>query len=169
MMNHFKLLIDSLFYPKKLAAYRLLPIGKTLQYVFILVSAITIFSFIQFLMGVSDPSTNIQGLTEYIEDIIWLLYPFAFILLFLTSTVVIFVRISIYAFVGIVILKILNRRGEYRHMWRTASLAITWSTLLSILFSMLQLSSTVSTMIGILITIILLVVASAKYPKIPKK
>ncbi|RHW38750.1 DUF1189 domain-containing protein [Lysinibacillus yapensis] len=168
-MNHFKLLIDSLFYPKKLAAYRLLPIGKTLQYVFILVSAITIFSFIQFLMGVSDPSTNIQGLTEYIEDIIWLLYPFAFILLFLTSTVVIFVRISIYAFVGIVILKILNRRGEYRHMWRTASLAITWSTLLSILFSMLQLSSTVSTMIGILITIILLVVASAKYPKIPKK
>lgn len=169
MVKHSKLFIDSLIHPKKLAAYRLLTIGKTIQYVFLLVTILAIFSFVQFLLGVSESSYNIQGLTEYVEGIQWLLYPFAFILLFLTSTILLFVRISIYAFVGVVILKLAKRRGEYRHMWRTASLAVTWSTLLSILFSVIHLSSALSTLIGMIVTILILIAASGKYPKLPKK
>jgi hypothetical protein len=167
MVKHSQILIDSLMHPKKLAAYRLLTIGKTIQYVFILVAVVTIFSFIQFLTGVSETSYNIEGLTEYVENIQWLLYPFAFILLTITSTILLFVRISIYAFVGVVLLKIFNRRGEYRHMWRTAALAITWSTFLTILFSIVGLSSTLSSLIGILITIVVLTLASKKYPRMP--
>ncbi|MEL3961689.1 DUF1189 family protein [Lysinibacillus endophyticus] len=169
MVKHSQLFIDSLLHPKKLAAYRLLSIGKTIQYVFLLIALVTIFSFIQFLTGVSTISYSIEGLTEYIEDIQWLLYPFAILFLILTTTVLLFGRISIYAFVGVVILKVTNRRGEYRHMWRTAALANTWSTLLSIIFTTLQFTGTIPTLIGIVITIILLFIASTKYPKIPKK
>lgn len=169
MVKHSQLFIDSLLHPKKLAAYRLLSIGKTIQYVFLLIALVTIFSFIQFLTGVSTISYSIEGLTEYIEDIQWLLYPFAILFLILTTTVLLFGRISIYAFVGVVILKVTNRRGEYRHMWRTAALANTWSTLLSIIFTTLQFTGTIPTLIGIVITVILLFIASTKYPKIPKK
>ncbi|MFP3918811.1 DUF1189 family protein, partial [Lysinibacillus telephonicus] len=131
MVKHSQLFIDSLIHPKKLAAYRLLSIGKIIQYVFLLIAVITIFSFIQFITGVSENSVELVGLTEYVKDIQWLLYPFALLLLTITSTFLLFIRISLYALVGIVLLKILKRRGEYRHMWRTASLAITWSTLLT--------------------------------------
>ncbi|KGR74577.1 DUF1189 family protein [Ureibacillus sinduriensis] len=169
MVKHSQIFIDSLIHPKKLAAYRLLTIGKTIQYVFILIAIVTVYSFYQFLTGVTETSYNIQGLTEYVEDIQWLLYPFAFVLLTLTSTIVLFIRISIYAFVGIIVLKIMNRRGEYRHLWRTAALAITWSTLLTVLFSLIRLSSIVSTIIEIIITMVILILASTKYPKIAKK
>lgn len=169
MVKHSQIFIDSLVHPKKLAAYRLLTIGKTIQYVFLLIAVVTVYSFYQFLTGVTETSYNIQGLTEYVEDIQWLLYPFAFVLLTLTSTIVIFIRISIYAFVGVIVLKIMHRRGEYRHLWRTAALAVTWSTLLTVLFSILRISSIASTIIGIIITTVILIVAATKYPKIPKK
>lgn len=169
MVKHSQIFIDSLVHPKKLAAYRLLTIGKTIQYVFLLIAVVTVYSFYQFLTGVTETSYNIQGLTEYVEDIQWLLYPFAFVLLTLTSTIVIFIRISIYAFVGVIVLKIMHRRGEYRHLWRTAALAVTWSTLLTVLFSILSISSIISTIIGIIITTVILIVAATKYPKIPKK
>lgn len=169
MVKHSQLFIDSLIHPKKLAAYRLLSIGKIIQYVFLLIAVITIFSFIQFITGESENSVELVGLTEYVKDIQWLLYPFALLLLTITSTFLLFIRISLYALVGIVLLKILKRRGEYRHMWRTASLAITWSTLLTVIFSIVNVPSSISTIIGILTTIAILSLAVTKYPKIPMK
>lgn len=170
MIKHSQLFIDSLIHPKKLAAYRLLSIGKIIQYVFLLIGIVTIFSFIRFLTGVDESSFVIEGLTQYIEEIQWLLYPFALLFLTLTTTILIFVRISLYAFVGIILLKLFSRRGEYRFMWRTAALAITWSTLLSIPITLIDIgSSLLENLIGITITVILLIIASLKYPKLPKK
>ncbi|MCM3387927.1 DUF1189 domain-containing protein [Ureibacillus chungkukjangi] len=169
MVKHKQIFIDSLIHPKKLAAYRLLTIGKTIQYVFLLIAILTIYPFIQFLTGVTETSFNIQGLTEYVKDIQWLLYPFALVLLTLSSTILLFLIISVYAYVGVVLLKLMHRRGEYRHMWRTAALAITWSTLLTVLFSILNITSIFSNLPGILITISILILASTKYPKIPRK
>jgi len=168
MVTHIQLFIDSLFQPKKLAAYRVLPIGKVIQYVFILIAIVTIFAFIQFLTGVSETAIQFKGLRQYVKDIQWLLYPFALFLLFFTSTVLLFVRISIYAAIGALLLKLLKRRGEYRHMWRTTAFAITWSTLLSILFSFLSISSWVATMVSSILTIVLLIFASLNYPKLAK-
>ncbi len=48
-MKHSQLFIDSLINPKKLAAYRILSIGKVIQYVFILITLVTAFSFGQFI------------------------------------------------------------------------------------------------------------------------
>ncbi|MFJ8236949.1 DUF1189 family protein [Ureibacillus sp. NPDC094379] len=169
MVKHSQLFIDSLIHPKKLAAYRLLTIGKILQYIFLLVSMVTIFSFSQFVLGVSQEQSNFKGLTEYVKNIQWLLYPFALILQFLVSTFVLFIQISIYALASLVILKIMNRRGEYRHIWRTSALAITWATLLTILFSFIPISQILASLIGIAITLTLLTLAISKYPKKLKK
>lgn len=166
MIKHSQLFIHSLFQPKKLASYRLLTIGKVIQYVFILVTIVTIISFVQFLTGVNETALQFEDLQQYVKDIQWLLYPFALLFLFLTSTTLLFLRISIYALVGTILLKIMKRRGEYRHMWRTSAFAITWSTLLSILFVYLPIPSLFGTSINVIITIILLIIATSKYPKL---
>lgn len=167
-MKHSQLFIDSLINPKKLAAYRILPIGKVIQYVFLLITFLTLFSFGRFTTGVTDDLFNMEGLTDYIDDIKWILYPMAFIFLFVMNSLIIFLRISLYAFAGFYLMKSMNRRGEYRQMWRTAAFASTWATILSIVFTIFQLSSSVSTLIGVFITMALLIVAITKYPKQPK-
>lgn len=167
-MKHSQLFIDSLLHPKKLAAYRMLPIGKVIQYVFLLVTIVTVFSFGQFTTGVSIDTFDMSGLTEYIEDIKWLLYPFAFLLLLIVTTMLIFLRISMYALAGLLFLQIMKRRGEYRHLWRTCAFSITWSTLLSIIFAFTSISSTTVTIISMIITLIILIFALQKYPKLVK-
>ena len=168
-MKHSQLFIDSLIHPKKLAAYRILSIGKVIQYVFILITLATAFSFGQFTTGVNEDLFNIEGLTDYLADIQWLLYPFAFIFLFVMTSLLIFAQISLYALAGLFLLKGLQRRGEYRQIWRTTAFAITWTTLLSVVFEIFQLSSNSVTLIGTFITMGILLIALTKYPKLQKK
>lgn len=168
-MKHSQLFIDSLIHPKKLAAYRILSIGKVIQYVFILITLVTAFSFGQFVTGVNEDLFNIDGLTEYMADIQWLLYPFAFIFLFIMTSLLIFARISLYALATLFIIKGMQRRGEYRQIWRTSAFAITWATLLSIVFEMLQVSGNWVTLVGIFITMGIIIIALTKYPKLQKK
>ena len=101
-------------------------------------------------------------------NIQWLLYPFAFIFLFVMTSLLIFAQISLYALVGLFIIKGMQRRGEYRQIWRTTAFAITWATLLSILFEIFRLSSDWLTLIGVFITMGILMIALTKYPKLQK-
>ncbi|MBK3493277.1 DUF1189 family protein [Viridibacillus sp. YIM B01967] len=169
-MKHYQLLVDSILHPKKLAAYRLLPIGKVIQYVFLLITFITVISFSKFLtgMGSGGESMQLEGLSEYLDDIKWLLYPFAFVFLFIITSFLTFLRISIYGFVGVILLKMMGHRGEYRHIWRTTALAITLATILSNSLSFTSLNGSIVTVISIAITIAYIAVAVTKYPKIKK-
>ncbi|MGG0658624.1 DUF1189 family protein [Rummeliibacillus pycnus] len=168
-IKHWQLFKDSLFHPKKLAAYRLLPIGKVIQYVLLLVTFVSIISFIQFLAGVGGETSQIKGLQEYLNDIKWLIYPFSFVLLFIINSFSVFVQISIYAIVGLGILKFLKKRGEYRHIWRTASFAITLSIIFTTVSIFFQVNNRIISSIGIIITAIYLVQACRKYPNQPQK
>ena len=168
-MRHSQLFTDSLFNPKKLAAYRIMPIGKIIQYVFLLITVVTVFSFGQFITGFSEDFFNIEGVADYLADIQWLLYPFAFVFLFIMTSLLIFARISLYALAGYVLAGAMKRRGEYRHIWRTAAFAITWATLLAIAFSFFHFSDLWTAMIGIFITMSFIITALIKYPKQPKK
>src|SRR5690606_25060674 len=100
MVKHSQLFLYSLFFPKKLAAYRLLPIGKVIQYVFLLITVFTIFFFIQFLTGIEYSAYSFEHLDVHIKDIKWLLYPLSFHLIFITSTTLNFIRISLYSLIG---------------------------------------------------------------------
>ncbi|MGE7625068.1 DUF1189 family protein [Viridibacillus sp. NPDC096237] len=169
-IKHYQLFLDSILHPKKLAAYRMLPIGKLIQYVFILITFITAISFIQFLTGVgsSVDTSQLEGLKEYLEDIKWLIYPFAFIFLFTMATFLTFVRISIYGFIGSLLLKMMGHRGEYRHIWRTTALATTLSTILSSLLSFTSLNGMLMTIVSMVMTVAYIASAITKYPKIKK-
>jgi len=169
-MKHSQLFIDSLIHPKKLAAYRLLPIGKVIQYTFLLITIVTVFSFGRFTAGMSVSTfdmTSINGLTEYIEGIKWLLYPVTFIMLFVFTTMLIFGQIALYALAGLFILKVMKRRGEYRHIWRTTTFAMTWAILISMLSDYLPINSTIISIFSLLLTVTLLTIAFTKYPKQP--
>lgn len=169
MVKHSTLFFDSLFHPKKLGAYRILSIGKIIQYVFLLITLLTIFSFINFVIGVSDDQYNLEGITSFIEDIQWLLYPFAFILQYIMNTIMLFIFISLLAYIGLLTINVSNRRGEYRQIWRSASLAITWSVLLTIIFSYIQFPNLLEWLIVSTPSIVYIIIASLKFPKKPKK
>lgn len=140
-MKLYELFKASLHSPKKIAAFRLIPIGKVMQYIFIYVFLMTAISFFGFINGISEQQQNVEGLIEYFSDIQWLIYPFAFIFLFVLNTMLIFVRISIFAYIGTLMLLLLKRRGEYRHLWRSTLFASTVPMIISIVMAILQLSN----------------------------
>jgi len=160
-----QIFLASITNPKKIAAFRLLPIGKVIQYVFLFVTLLTIMSFFNFSIGFSQDFSGIQGLLEYMDDMEWILYPFAFVIQFIMSTLLIFARISLMAFAGMLILKIYRHRGDYRHVWRTTAFAYTVPTLLSILFLYLGLSDGWITLITTVCCFVYLVLSLKYYPK----
>ena len=163
-MSLFQIFKASLHSPKKIAAFRLIPIGKVMQYIFIYIFLISIISFVFFIKGISYQQTNTEELIEYFSEIKWLLYPFAFIFLFVLNSLFIFVRISILAFIGSLILQLRKRKGEYRHIWRTTLFASTVPMLLSIFFAILQLSSNYIQLIIYLTTFVYLTMSTKYYP-----
>ena len=80
------------------------------------------------------------------------------------NTLFLYLKISIYAFVALLLGKSMNRRIEYRHIWRTATFAITWEVLLSIILTIIHISGTIQTIISIFITMGILIMALTKYP-----
>lgn len=164
-MSLIQLLIASISNPKKIAAFRLLPIGKVLQYVFFFVIILSLLSFVQFITGFKDDSSSIEGLLDYVENMEWILYPFAFIIQFIMTTLLIFVRISLMAFGGMFLLILLKRRGEYRHVWRTTAFAYTTPTVLSILFLYLGLTDAWIFIVTTIICVVYLALALKYYPQ----
>lgn len=168
-MTHTQLFFDSLFKPVKLGAYRFMPIGKVIQYGALLILLLTVFSFAQFTTGFDENMFDIDGLDTYIKDFGWLLYPFAFIGLFIMNTLTMLVRVALYSLVGTFFLQILKRRGEYRNVFRTAIFASTWATVLTIIFAFIPMPAIVKTSITIFITLLFILLALTKYPKMPPK
>ncbi|MDN7226852.1 DUF1189 family protein [Planococcus sp. N064] len=165
-MNLFQLFKASLMEPRKQAAVRIMSIGKILRYVFVLVLLMTIVSFAELAVGLGNTGNDTEGLLEFVEDIKWLLYPFAFIFLFVSTTLYHFVKISLFALVGLVFIQMKKRKGEYRHLWRTTALAVTIPTLLSFAFSFFDVPMWATFALGLL-TIIYLHFATNYYPKQP--
>lgn len=165
-MNLFQLFKASLMEPKKQAAVRILTIGKIMRYVFAIVLLLTIVSFVELVLGFDDVTAGADDLMQYIEEIEWLLYPFAFVFLFVTTTVYHFVKISFFAFVALGLLNFKKRRGEYRHVWRTAALSVTVPTLISFAFSFFTANLWITAATSLL-TIVYLYLAIGYYPKKP--
>jgi hypothetical protein len=165
-VNLFQLIKASLMEPKKQAAVRIMTIGKVLRFVFALILLMTVVSFIEFSSGLGNSSSDMEGLLDFVEDIQWLLYPFAFVFLFVSTTLYHFVKISLFALLGLAFVQLKKRKGEYRHLWRTTALAVTVPTLLSFAFSFFGVSFWVTLALSLL-TIIYLHLATNYYPKQP--
>lgn len=165
-LNTYQLLKASLMEPKKQAAVRILTIGKIMRFVFLFILLLTILAFIEFIAGLNSVSGDLDGLLLYIEEIEWLLYPLAFILLFVTNTLYHFIKISLFAWVGMGMVKVMKRRGEYRHLWRTAALSVTIPTILSYASGFLVENEWLPLLLT-MSTIAYLYLAVRYYPKMP--
>lgn len=165
-MNLFQLFKAALMEPKKQAAVRILGIGRIMQYIFALILLMTIISFTELAFGFGDVTSETEGLLQYIEDIRWLLYPFAFLFLFVSTTLYHFIKISFFAWAGLGMLRFMKRKGEYRHLWRTTALAVTVPTILSLAASYITSSLWIS-MLAASVTILYLYLAVRFYPKLP--
>ncbi|GKV68074.1 hypothetical protein NCCP2716_05720 [Sporosarcina sp. NCCP-2716] len=162
-----QLFTASLYEPKKLAAFRMLPIGKVFQYVFVFVFLSTAVSFIRFLSGDIDLFGASDELIDYAETVGGLLYPMAFALQFVISTFYLFIRVSFFGLVGLGILSVLRKRGEYRHMWRTAAVSVTVPVLLSVTLDILHVPGAVNFPAAAAVHILYLIAAARYYPKKP--
>lgn len=160
-----QLFIGAFNEPKKLAAFRLLPIGTVFRYVFLFIFMFTAISFTRFLFadeGLFDVSSEI---IDFGEAVGVLIYPIAFILQLVISTFYVFIRISIFAYIGTWLLKIMKRRGDFRFMWNTTAIALTVPILLTMIFDFFPAFQTVSFIVTSLVHIGYLVAAIQYYPK----
>lgn len=158
----------SFYEPKKLAAFRILPIGKVFQYIFVFVFLSTAVSFIRFLMGDIELFGASDELIEYAETVGALIYPMAFALQLVISIFYLLIRVSFFGLIGFGLLKLLNKKGEYRHMWRTSAISITVPLLVSLLFDLLSVPNSVNFPITAAIHVFYLIRAAKYYPKLPK-
>ena len=163
-MSLLQLFKSSLHSPKKMAAFRLIPIGKIMQYIFSYIFIMSIISLIYFINEISDQQQSMEGLLDYFSQIQWLLYPFSFIFLFVLNTLFIFVRISILACIGSIILLLRKRKGEFRHIWRTTLFASTIPMLISIILAILQISNNYIQLAIYTLTILIVFLATKYYP-----
>jgi hypothetical protein len=160
-----QLFLSGFHEPKKLAAFRLLPIGRVIRYALLFILLMTIISFIRFTTGNAELFESSSELTEYSDSIGGLIYPVAFVFQFVIATFYVFVRISIFAAIGIWIGKLMRRRVEYRFIWRTAAIAITVPLLLTIVLDFFPSWETFGTIVTSIIHIGYLAFALKYYPK----
>lgn len=165
-MNLFQLMKASLMEPKKQAAVRIMGIGKIMQFVFMVIALMTIVSFAGLAAGLGETASGVEGLLQFVEEIEWLLYPFALIFLFVSTTLYHFVKISLFALAGLALVRLKNKKGEYRHLWRTTALAVTIPTLISFAASFFVSGLWVSAASSGL-TLLYLHLATNYYPKMP--
>ena len=163
-ISHVQLFIHSLISPQKLAAFRILTVGKVIQYTFLLVTLMTVFSLVQFIQNGISSIQLYEEIQSYAENLEWLIYIISIVFSFIMNTLLLYAKISVYAYVGLLVGKSMKRKLEYRHIWRTAAFAITWEVLLSILLPSFSINNIVSTIIAILITMSFIIIALTKYP-----
>ncbi|MEK5038855.1 DUF1189 family protein [Sporosarcina sp. FSL K6-3457] len=167
-MKLYQIFKASIHEPKKLAAFRLLKIGKVFRFVFLFVTLFTVISFIRYVVGDAVLFEASPELLEQGQLIGGLIYPIAFILQLVISTFYIFLRISIFAYIGVVLLRLMKRRGEYRFMWNTAAIAITVPILVTIALDFFPAMSDYSMLITSLIHVGYIAAAAKYYPKLVK-
>jgi hypothetical protein len=107
-------------------------------------------------------------LTEYSQKIGGLIYPMAFVFQFVIATFYVFVRISLFAAIGLWIGELMKRRVEYRFIWRTAAIAITVPLLLTIILDFFPAWETFGIFFSSLVHICYLILAFKYYPKVTK-
>ena len=124
-MKLHQIFFASFYEPKKLAAFRLLPIGKMFQYVFLFIFLMT---FVSFGRSIFDDLNEFEVADEVLEfgsALGALQYPITFVLALTVSTFYIFIRLSIVAAIGLGLLRLTNRRGDFRQIFQTTAFAAT--------------------------------------------
>lgn len=155
--------------PKKMAAFRLLPIGKIFKYLFLFVALFTAISYGRFLFTDLDFFEATDDVIEHGENLGVLKYPLALLIQFTVSVFYIFIRVSLIAFVGLGLIKLMKRRGDYRQIWQSTAVAMTVPLLLTLIFDFIPLIKASSIYVTTAIHLLYLLTIVNYYPKQPIK
>ena len=164
-MKFHQLFIASLYEPKKLAAFRLLPIGKVFKYVFMFIFLFTIISFGRFYLNDELLVEQNPDLIEHGKKIGLLIYPMALLLQLVISTFYVFIRITIFAYIGSLFLNLRKKRSNYLQIWRTSAFAMTVPMLLTIGFDFFPKLAANGFLLTSIIHLLYILVAIKYYPK----
>lgn len=124
---------------KRVSAFRLMPIGKVITYLFLLMALSFLPNVISAMLG-NNPSGDLTSLPIPL--------PISYALVYLFATGYKFVEVSILAVLGLMFAKMLHKPLTYIHTWILATYATTAPTLiLSILDSITTLSSNVASLL----------------------
>lgn len=143
----------------------MLPIGKVFTYVFLFVFLFTAISFTRFILGDDILFDASPDLLEHSKTIGSLIFPIAFILQLVISTFYIFIRVTIFAYIGSLIMKLMKRRGQYLHIWRSSAIAMTLPILITIALDFFPENNVNELFITSIIHLIYIVLAIKYYPK----
>lgn len=159
------LFLAGLYAPKKLAAFRLLPIGRVIRYIFYFITTMTLISFIRYIIGDTVLFEASPELNAYSQTIGILIYPIAIVFQFIIATFYVFVRISLFAAIGLLLGRLLRKRVEYRFIWRTTAVAMTVPLVLTIVLDFLPTIETFGAWLTSFIHIGYITFALKYYPK----
>ncbi|MDN4609044.1 DUF1189 family protein [Sporosarcina highlanderae] len=167
-MKFHQMFLAAFHEPKKLAAFRLLSIGRVIRFAFFFILLMTLISILRFMFGDVDLFEASPELVDYSKTIGGLIYPMAFVFQFVIATFYVFVRISIFAGIGMFIGTLRKKRVEYRFLWRTTAIAATVPLLVTIGLDFFPTAETISLTLTSLIHICYIAAALKYYPKAPK-
>lgn len=165
-----KISIYTVFYKsfysfKDIAKYRFLSIGKTFQYVFLLV----LFQFIPSLYNMLVLNENSAlHLPEFDAGSVAIMLPIYILLMFVLLSGLMFLKISILAGITLLVGKMFKRKLPYRQSWRLTACSITLPT---VLFGLLQLFPTdipYDFLIDVALALFFMFISVQKIPKSKK-
>lgn len=163
----YELAMESVVTPKKLSQYRLLSIGIVMRYVFLFITCVTLSAFIHFLLGFTNANSSLHTVKHYMDDVgmAWILYPFAFLFLFVSTTLLIMLHISIVAAITIVCVKPLKRRMQYRQVWRTTALSMTVVYALYIIGPFIPFIASLLYVLSFILSLLYSIMAASTFPQ----
>ena len=143
-MPLYKRFFKSLYAPKYIAAFRMLGIGKTIQYVFILSFILVLPACVAVFMytagghpaakkAVETALPFLMANQELMQQNAFIFIPAALFAYYVLLSFMLFFKAAVFALAGLILVYGLKRRGEYRHVFRMSVHSLTLSTLLTVL------------------------------------
>lgn len=178
-MPFFKQFFKSLYSPKYIAAFRFQGIGKTIQHLFILALIMcfpTIFYTTLHFAGnnasekfVIEKKLPILGMfNDFFSENGFILIPVVFLMYFLFLTFLLFLKASIFACIGLILLALAKKRGEFRHLFRVSAYALTLPALITIILELFNFTLPFHYLVDWVLTSIMLVLSIRFFPGFPK-
>lgn len=117
----------SLYSFTDIAKFRFLSIGKTIQYVFILICIYFVPSLINSIIIEKD-STNL--IPDFDAGSVAIMLPIFIFFMFVLNTGILFLKVSILAYIAKGLANLLKRKLPYRLSWRLTAYSITLPTII---------------------------------------
>lgn len=118
-----------------------------------------------------DINITNETITTFLDtaaDARWIILPIFFLLFYLFTAGIGFIKVSLFALVAVFIAKLLQRKLVYRHGWRLTAYSITLPTIFFSIMQMLQVQLAFQMLLDWMITLIIIYLSIREMPK-PKK